>query len=59
VPDGLVVDAESAVWVAMWVGGSLCGYASDGSVVSQWRTPVTQPTCPVVADIGVLYVTTA
>jgi len=58
-PDGLVVDAEGGVWVAMWSGGALLRYDSGGSLLSRWPTPVTRPTCPAFADDGQLYLTTA
>ncbi len=60
-PDGLVVDADGAVWVAMWEGGSIRCYAPDGSLVSDLPVPVTRPTCPAFIGPGldILVVTTA
>jgi sugar lactone lactonase YvrE len=61
VPDGLVVDSDGAVWVALWGGGSIRQYAPDGSLLAACELPVDQPTCPVLAgaDLDLLVVTTA
>lgn len=60
-PDGITIDAEGAVWVAMWGGGCLHRYAPDGELVEVVVVPVPHPTCPVFAgpDLDVLVVTTA
>ncbi len=57
VPDGLVVDAEGCVWVALWGGGAVRRYAPDGALLEHIPTPVSQPTCLVVVDAGELYLT--
>ena len=61
VPDGLVVDAEETVWVAMWGGGEVQRYAPDGELLAVLPVPVTQPTCPAFGGPGLdeLYLTTA
>jgi len=61
VPDGLVVDADGAVWVALWQGSSLRRYAPDGELLLDLAVPVDQPTCPAFAgpDLRLLVVTTA
>lgn len=46
VPDGLCIDAEGALWVAMWQGGTLRRLAPDGSELDVIPVPVSQPTCP-------------
>ncbi len=46
VPDGLVVDAHGAVWVALWGGGAVRRYAPDGELLTHVTVPVSQPTCP-------------
>ena len=61
VPDGLVVDSEGAVWIALWQGGAIRRYASDGAPLVTYALPVDTPTCPVLAGkfLDLLLVTTA
>ncbi|MCC7009289.1 MAG: SMP-30/gluconolactonase/LRE family protein [Acidobacteria bacterium] len=60
-PDGLVVDAEGYVWVALWQGGALRRYAPDGALDRIVALPVALVTKCAFAgsDLGDLYVTTA
>ncbi len=60
-PDGLIVDAEGFLWLALWAGSAVHRYAPDGTLERVLKTPVTHPTkCafggPELAD---LYVTSA
>ncbi len=61
VPDGLTVDADGTVWVAMWQGSALRRYAPDGRLLACLSVPVSQPTCPGFGGPGLdcLYLTTA
>ncbi len=61
VPDGLAVDAEGGVWVAVSGSGALHRYAPDGRLDQVVPLPVTHPTSVAFggADLGDLYVTTA
>jgi sugar lactone lactonase YvrE len=61
VPDGLVVDAEGTLWVAVWGGGQVHRYAPDGELLAVLPVPVSQPTCPAFGGpgLGELYLTTA
>jgi sugar lactone lactonase YvrE len=43
-PDGLAVDADGGVWVALFGGGEVRRYLPDGSLDARWRLPVTNPT---------------
>lgn len=43
-PDGLTVDSEGCVWVALWGGGAVHRYDPAGSLVEVVRLPVTQVT---------------
>lgn len=52
VPDGLVVDADGAIWVALWGGGALRRYAPDGELLLHLEVPVSHPTCPSFAGPG-------
>lgn len=45
-PDGLVVDADGTVWVALWNGGALHRYSPDGELLAHLDVPVSRPTCP-------------
>jgi sugar lactone lactonase YvrE len=60
-PDGLVVDAEGAVWTAMWGGSSVRRYLADGRLVNEIPLPVTYPTsvCLGGDDLATLYLTTS
>lgn len=60
-PDGLTLDAEDFVWVALWGGGCLHRYAPDGRLDRVLMLPVTHPTSCAFGgpDLGDLYITTA
>jgi sugar lactone lactonase YvrE len=60
-PDGLWVDDEGCLWVAMWGGGEVRRYAPDGGLIHAWPLPVSQPTacCFVGRDAGTLIITSA
>lgn len=61
VPDGLTVDAEDHVWVAMWDGGEVRRYTPDGELVARVRLPVSRPTscCFGGAGLSTLFISTA
>lgn len=60
-PDGAAMDAEGALWVAMFEGQRLLRLASDGAVLAELALPVRCPTMPCFggADLRTLYITTA
>jgi sugar lactone lactonase YvrE len=61
VPDGLTVDEDGGIWVALWNGGAVNRYDSDGSVLAQVELPVARPTSCAFGgpDRDMLFVTTA
>ncbi len=61
VPDGLTVDDNGDIWVALWNGGALARYHPDGSLLSTIPLPVDRPTSCAFGDTGggTLFVTTA
>jgi len=60
-PDGLCVDVEGGIWVALWGGGAVHRYDSAGILDAVIPLPVTNPTCPAFGgvDLGTLYITSA
>lgn len=44
IPDGLTIDVDDGVWVALWGGGRLHRYTRDGVLDRVVRLPVTYPT---------------
>lgn len=59
VPDGLCVDADGSLWVAIWDGARVEHRAPDGSLVDTIALPVARPTsCAPVPNLG-LAITTA
>lgn len=60
-PDGLCVDAEGHIWVAMWDRWAVRCYAPDGALVRTITLPVPRPTscCFGGAELDTLFITTA
>jgi sugar lactone lactonase YvrE len=60
-PDGLTVDAEGCLWLAVWDGGAVRRYSPDGRLLETIDIPVSQVTCPGFGGPAVdqIFVTTA
>jgi sugar lactone lactonase YvrE len=60
-PDGLAVDAEGGVWVALWEGGAVHRYAPDGSLDAVVPLPCSLVTACAFGgdDLSELYITTS
>jgi sugar lactone lactonase YvrE len=61
VPDGLTVDQEGGIWVALWGGGAIQRYGPDGALLATLRLPVDQPTSCAFGgpELATLFVTSA
>src|SRR6202165_5736930 len=61
VPDGLCVDAERHVWVAVYGGGAVRGYRPDGELDREVRLPVINVTSCAFGgrELDELFITTA
>lgn len=60
-PDGLTVDGEGGVWVAIWDGWRVNRYLADGTLDRVIDLPVPRPTSVAFGgrDLSTLYITTA
>jgi sugar lactone lactonase YvrE len=59
-PDGMVMDEEGFLWVALWGGSAVRKYAPNGTVAEHIPVPAKQPTSVcLVPGGGRLFVTTA
>jgi sugar lactone lactonase YvrE len=60
-PDGLCVDSDGFVWVALWGGSAVRRYRPDGTLDREVRLPVTQVTTCAFGgpDLDELFITTA
>ncbi len=60
-PDGLCVDAEGGIWLALFGGGAIRRYRPDGALDAHIPLPVTHPTSVAFGgeDLADLYVTSA
>jgi sugar lactone lactonase YvrE len=60
-PDGLTVDAEGGIWVALHGAGEVRRYDPAGATLSVWPLPVSQPTSVVIGGASGrrLFVTTS
>ena len=60
-PDGLAVDAEGSVWVAIWDGWRVERWSVAGKLQRTIRLPVPRPTSVAFGgrDLATLYITTA
>jgi len=58
-PDGLAVDVDGSIWIAMWGGSAIHRYDSSGHLTGTVFMPVTQPSSCAFGDDGTLYITSA
>jgi sugar lactone lactonase YvrE len=60
-PDGLAVDAEGGIWIALWGGSAVVRFSPEGERYERLRLPVANVTscCFGDRDLGTLFVTTA
>ena len=60
-PDGLTIDSEGCVWLALFEGGAVRRYDPDGAVMCEIALPTPFVTCPAFGgdDLSTLFVTSS
>lgn len=58
-PDGLTVDMDGSIWVAVWGGAEVRRFSAAGELTGIVPVPVTQPASCTFGPDGTLYITSA
>jgi sugar lactone lactonase YvrE len=60
-PDGMTIDAEGCLWVALWAGSAVHRYTPEGRLADVIELPATQVTACAFggAELDTLYITTS
>ena len=60
-PDGLTVDSEGCLWIALWEGSAVVRYDAQGKHIDTIEMPVPRPTSVMFGgeDLSTLYITSA
>lgn len=58
-PDGLAVDLDGCIWLAVWGGSQVIRLSPEGKVIAQIEMPVSQPSSCAFGPDGTLYITSA
>lgn len=58
-PDGLAVDFDGCIWLAVWGGAAIHRYDPAGNLIGRVPMPVDKPSSCAFDDDGTLYITTA
>lgn len=58
-PDGLAVDEDGGVWVAVWDGFRVCRFDASGRLTRTIRMPVARPSSCAFGSDGTMFVTSA
>lgn len=61
VPDGMAIDSEDCVWMALFSGGEVRRYSPTGEILARYSLPISGVTCPTFGgpDLRDLYLTSA
>ena len=59
VPDGLAVDMDGCIWLAVWGGSEVLRISPQGRILEEYGFPVAQPSSCAFGSDGTLYVTSA
>lgn len=61
IPDGMTIDTDGCLWIALWGGGRIVRLSPDGETLATVPVPVAQPSSCAFAgpELDVLVVTTA
>ena len=59
VPDGLAVDVDGCIWLAVWGGSRVSKISPQGKILEEYHFPVAQPSSCAFGSDGTLYVTSA